>query len=59
MPDVDFLFLYVANGDHVVGVSNKFRFPRTPGYDDDLCLNTLERRLAGPKLAQETRKRRM
>lgn len=57
MPDVDFLFLYVANGDHVVGVSDKFRFPRTPGYDDDLCFNTLERRLASPKLAQETRKR--
>ncbi|CAG2234655.1 unnamed protein product [Mytilus edulis] len=56
MPGVDFVFLYVAKGDHVVGISNTFQFRGVAGYDEDFCFDTLEKS-AGANSTTESRKR--
>lgn len=58
MPGVDFVFLYVAKGEHVVGISNTFQFRGVAGYDEDFCFDTLEKS-AGANSTTESRKRRM
>ncbi|XP_062576363.1 tax1-binding protein 1 homolog A-like isoform X2 [Saccostrea cucullata] len=42
--ETDFCFLYVTRDNHVVGVSNNFRFQSLPGYEDDLHFDGLEKR---------------
>ncbi|XP_061183084.1 tax1-binding protein 1 homolog B-like isoform X2 [Saccostrea echinata] len=42
--DTDFCFLYITRDNHVVGVSNNFRFQSLPGYEDDLHFDGLEKR---------------
>lgn len=56
MPGVDFVFLYVAKGDHVVGISNTFQFRGLTGYEEDFCFDILEK-LAGANPTTESRKR--